>query len=221
MDDMLRVIDSKSKSFSTFAIPTEFQPKGLAVSKDDRIFVATINNIKIIKDDKSVFAIDVPSPPRVIALNLDCTEIVVGCEDSKVRIYKVNDDALEEEKKQLTNFRSAITAISYSPDGTLLAVGDSQGKIFVYDSKSKEVKISYWAFHTTRINSIAWSPDNLHAASGSLDTNIYIWSVEDPMKRISIKGAHQAGVNGVTFLDNNTVVSVGQDACLKTWKIQY
>ncbi|CAG8462330.1 3803_t:CDS:10 [Diversispora eburnea] len=215
MDDTMRVIDVKSKSFSTPIIPTESQPKGLTISKDDRNFVATQDNkIKIIKNDKIISIIDVTSPPGSIALNPDCTEIVVGFEDAKVRVYKVNNNELKEEK-ELTNSRSAITAISYSLDGTLFAVGDSQGKIFVYDSKSKE--ISRWVFHTARINSIAWSPDNLHAVSGSLDTNIYIWSVEKPMKNLAIK----AGVNGVNFLDNNTIVSVGQDACLKTWTIEY
>lgn len=63
-------------------ISTESLPKGLAVSKDDKIFVATIKSIKIIRNDKIVFSIDVTSPPGAIAINPDCTEVVVGSEVS-------------------------------------------------------------------------------------------------------------------------------------------
>ncbi|CAG8632974.1 6591_t:CDS:10 [Acaulospora morrowiae] len=221
MDDTLRIVDVESKSFRSSIVPTGSLPKSLAASKDGKIFLATLKDVQIIKDERSVYSVSVPSPPGAIALNPAGTEIVVGCEDTKVRIYKVKGDELEEENEQLTGNKGAITAITYSPDGSLLAVGDSQGKILAYDAKSKKNKDFYWNLHNARINSIAWSPDSLHAVSGSLDTNIYIWSVEKPMKSIAIKGAHQINVNGVSFRDNNTVVSVGQDACVKSWTIQH
>ncbi|RIB25557.1 quinon protein alcohol dehydrogenase-like superfamily [Gigaspora rosea] len=220
MDDTVRTIDVDVKSFSTSVIPTGALPKGVAVT-ENKIIIATINDIQIICNDKSIFNIKVPSTPGAIAINPASTEIAVGCEDCKVRIYKLNEDKLEEQEDKLSSNRGAITAIAYSPNGSLLAVGDAQGKIYVYDTGSKQVKISEWGFHTARIYSIAWSPDSLHLVSGSLDTNIYVWSVEKPSSRIAIKGAHQVSVSGVTFLDNNTVSSVGQDACLKTWELQH
>ncbi|CAG8513867.1 5816_t:CDS:10, partial [Cetraspora pellucida] len=220
MDDTVRMIDVDVKSFGTSVIPTGALPKGIAVS-ENKIVVATVNDIQLISNDKCIFSIKVQSPPGAIAINPACTEIAVGSEDAKVRIYKLNEDKLEEQEETLSSNRGAITTIAYSPNGSLLAVGDSQGKIYVYDANSKTVTISGWVFHTARIYSIAWSPDNLHLVSGSLDTNIYVWSVEKPSNRIAIKGAHQVSVSGVTFLDNNTVSSVGQDACLKTWTLQY
>ncbi|CAG8763804.1 10788_t:CDS:10 [Cetraspora pellucida] len=220
MDDTVRMIDADVKSFGTSVIPTGALPKGIAVS-ENKIVVATINDIQLISNDKCIFSIKVQSPPGAIAINPACTEIAVGSEDAKVRIYKLNEDKLEEQEETLSSNRGAITTIAYSPNGSLLAVGDSQGKIYVYDANSKTVTISGWVFHTARIYSIAWSPDSLHLVSGSLDTNIYVWSVEKPSDRIAIKGAHQVSVSGVTFLDNSTVSSVGQDACLKTWTLQY
>ncbi|CAG8441277.1 17396_t:CDS:10 [Dentiscutata heterogama] len=220
MDDTVRMIDVDVKSFSTSVVPTGALPKGVAVT-ENKIIIATINDIQLISNDKCISNIKVSSPPGAIAINPTSTEIAVGCEDQKVRIYKLNEDKLEEQGDKLSSGRGAITAIAYSPNGSLLAVGDSQGKIYVYDTGSKEVKISEWCFHTARIYSIAWSPDSLHLVSGSLDTNIYVWSVEKPSSRIAIKGAHQVSVSGVTFLDNNTVSSVGQDACLKTWALQH
>jgi WD repeat-containing protein 1 (actin-interacting protein 1) len=100
--------------------------------------------------------------------------------------------------------------------------------IVVYDTKTNEVpinllqvKITEWMFHNSRVNSIGWSPDGLHAVSGSLDTNVEVWSVEKPTKHISIKNAHTESITGTAFLDNDTIVSVGQDAFIKGWKIAF
>ncbi|CAB5378304.1 unnamed protein product [Rhizophagus irregularis] len=218
MDDTLRNINSETKKFSESFAKTNGLPRGFAM-KDDKIFLATTKCIEIIKNDKAIFTLEVSNAPTVIGINSDGSSVAVGSEDSKVTLYKVNGDKLEEEK--VITGRSSISAIAYSPDGSLLAVGDAQGKITVYDTSNHEVKISQWVFHTAKVNSIAWSPDGLHAASGSLDTNIYIWSVEKPMKNIAIKGAHQVSVTGVIFLDNDTISSVGQDACVKTWTIKH
>lgn len=54
-------------------------------------------------------------------------------------IYKLNDNKLEEEK--VITGRSSISAIAYSPDGSLLAVGEAQGKIAVYDTSNYEVSV--------------------------------------------------------------------------------
>jgi hypothetical protein len=43
----------------------------------------------------------------------------------------------------------------------------------------------------------------------------------DPSKHIAIKNSHTESVTGTAFLDNDTVVSVGQDAFIKGWKIVY
>ncbi|CAG8683644.1 6320_t:CDS:10 [Funneliformis caledonium] len=218
MDDTLRSINVETKTFSEPIVKTNAMPKGIAI-KDDKIIVSTTKSIEIIKNNETIFTLDISYTPTVMGITTNGSLIAVGSDGSKVTIYKSNGEKLEEEKV-ITN-RNAISALAFSPDGTLLAVGDAQGKIHVYDTNSYEVKISQWVFHTAKVNCIAWSPDGLHAASGSLDTYIYVWSIEKPMKNIAIKGAHQVAVTGVTFLDNETISSVGHDACVKTWTIKH
>ncbi len=116
------------------------------------------------------------------------------------------------------NNRGAISALAYSPDGTMLAAADSQRTVLVFDVAERKLKLSQWVFHTAKVNSIAWSPDSQHAASASVDTNIEIWSVQKPLKHICVKNAHLESANNVKFLDNDTIVSVGQDGFIKLWR---
>jgi len=110
--------------------------------------------------------------------------------------------------------------MSFSPDGTLLAVGNSQGKIAVYDTKNSwEVKTDRWSSHTARVMSIAWNTAGTHAASVGLDTNMYVWSLKSPGKRVKALNAHKDGVYGVYWLDGDKLVTAGGDAALKTWDV--
>ncbi|CAH0402542.1 unnamed protein product [Chilo suppressalis] len=77
-----------------------------------------------------------------------------------------------------------------------------------------------WGFHTARVNCVAFSPDSTRVASGSLDTSVIIWSVLTPAKHTVIKNAHpQSQITGLAWLDDETVVSVGQDANTRIWTV--
>lgn len=117
--------------------------------------------------------------------------------------------------------RGTVTAVAFSPDGSLLAAGDSGGKIIVYSMPSGELKTASWVFHTAKVASIAWAPSGTRAVSTSLDTNVYVWNTVKPNKNIAIKNAHAGGATGAQFVNEDTVVSTGADAAVKTWKIKH
>lgn len=78
-----------------------------------------------------------------------------------------------------------------------------------------------WGFHNARVNCVAWSPNSQMVASGSLDTTIIIWSVTSPSKHTIIKNAHpQSQITGLVWLDNETLISTGQDCNTKIWHIE-
>ncbi|XP_071698927.1 ABC transporter I family member 1-like [Rutidosis leptorrhynchoides] len=92
-----------------------------------------------------------------------------------------------------------VSACAIAPDGT-----------------EAIVKLKNMLYHTARINSLAWSPDNTMVATGSLDTCVIVYEVSKPASsRITVKGANLGGVYAVAFVDNNTVVSSGEDACIR------
>ncbi|KAI3659976.1 hypothetical protein MP638_000024 [Amoeboaphelidium occidentale] len=219
MDDSSRTIDVSTKSFEGSALATESQPKCLA-SFGNLSVLGTLNKeLVVVQDGKKVKNVSLTFAPTALAFNVNGSELAVGGEDCKVRLYAVSGTDLTAKSTVLDSNRGAITALSYSPDGKLLAVADTDRKVLAYDPATGELKFNEWVFQNARVNCVAWSPDGLHAVSGGLDRDVYVWSVEKPMKSIAIKGAHQEGVTGVSFSDNNTVVSTGQDASVKVWSV--
>ncbi|KAF9422411.1 hypothetical protein BGZ94_008590 [Podila epigama] len=221
MDDTVKVtaIES-SKAQDVSIISTGALPRGVSASDDKTIVVATENEIQIIQGGKKVDSLNVGYNATSVAINAQGNVVAIGAQDAKVYLMSLDGTKLSA-LHTLDKNRGAISTLSFNSEGTLLAAGDGAGKIYVYDVATGEAKIHHWVFHTARVASIAWSPSGKHAASGSLDTNVYVWSTEKPMKKVALLNAHALGVTGVAFVDEDTLLSTGADACVKTWKITH
>ncbi|KAI8346341.1 quinon protein alcohol dehydrogenase-like superfamily [Mortierella sp. GBAus27b] len=219
IDDVLR-ISNASAAGDVVAIPTSGQPKGVSASDGQTVVVATEKDIQIFQDGKKVDSLGVEYRATAIAINRQGTLVAIGSEDKKVYVMKLDGTKLSL-VHTLSDNSSTITTLAFNPDGDLVAAGDGAGKIMLYDATSGSTVTHHWVFHTARVQSIGWSPNGRYAVSGSLDTHVYVWSRESPSKRIAILNAHQLGVSGTVFLDDETVVSTGSDACVKTWKLTH
>jgi len=173
-----------------------------------------------VRKDKVVAFKNTTYDPTCIAFSPDATEAAVGASDNIIHLFQIDGETLKE-VGELKHHRGALTTINYSPDGTMIASGDSNREVVAWDRKTKAVKCQGWVFHTSRIKSVAWSPDNKYVASASLDQSVIIWSIEKPTARIQQKIAHHMGTNGVTWVDNNTIGTIGQDCTLKTWTVKF
>ncbi|CAG9310171.1 unnamed protein product [Blepharisma stoltei] len=90
-----------------------------------------------------------------------------------------------------------ISAISFSKDGTLLAVADNNYILNLWDIQGKKqfIKLSG---HTDTISSIAISPDGNFVATGSYDESLRIWNLETYMLTYCINYAKDS-VDSVAF----------------------
>lgn len=222
-DDTLRTIDASQRSFAGDVIKTDGQPKGVAcatVGRKPHTVVATANGIAVFADGSEVGKQSLPSPPTCIAASAET--VAVASEDKRIRIFNVASPASFDAMTELKEPTHPATALAFSPDGSHLAVGLSNGKIFVYShaSGSWALETNRWSAHTARVTSIAWSPDGKTAASGALDTNVFVWSLADPGKRVKVLNAHKEGVGGVVWSGNGKIVSCGADAAVKVWKVE-
>lgn len=112
-----------------------------------------------------------------------------------------------------------MTALAFSPDGSLLAAGDGNREIKVWRVEAREAVINHqWVAHGARVNSVAWHPDGVRVVSGGADSHIIIWSVSAPKESIKISFAHRNGVNQVVA-GQHLITSVGQDGAVAQWRI--
>ncbi|KAJ1577011.1 hypothetical protein NDA12_002675 [Ustilago hordei] len=231
MDDSVRKISpTENKYTSNTAVSLSSQPKGSAASTSGTVVIAGANGIDIISNGITKSNHRTTYSPSSAAISADASLVAIGAEDGKVHLYTLSSScscscscSCSYELKEthvFSNNRSAVTALCFDGQLSLLAAGECNGKIQVYDLDSKSLKIAHWVFHSARINDIKFSPDGTHAVSASLDTHVYVWSVKKPAKNIAIKNAHANGVQAVAWLGHDTVASAGADAALRIWALQ-
>lgn len=197
------------------------QPKDLSLSllSPELALVSTDSGVVILRGTNVVSTINLGFPVAASVISPDGSEAIIGGQDGKLHIYSVIGDTLKEEAV-LEKHRGAITVIRYSPDVSMFASGDANREAVVWDRASREVRVKNMLYHTARINCLAWSPDNSMVATGSLDTCVIIYEIDKPASsRVTIKGAHLGGVYGLAFTDDTSVVSSGEDACVRVWKL--
>jgi WD40 repeat protein len=224
-DDSLRTADVAQMSFIGGAVKTAGQPKGVAVaaaSGKEFTIVASTAGLHIYSEGSQISSLALPSPPTCVAANTNGL-VASGADDKIVRIYSLSSSGSLTELTTLKDATSPISALSFSPSGTHLAAGLSNGKVFAYSSSSPEtwkLETNRWSAHTARVTSLSWSPDGTKAVSGSLDTNVCVWSLANPGGRVKAMNAHKEGVGAVVWTEDGRVVSAGADAAVKVWKIE-
>ncbi|KAI1787572.1 WD40 repeat-like protein [Ganoderma leucocontextum] len=217
LDDRLREIDGNSYTPASFS--TAAQPKaGVAVGGDSTVFVAEVSSVEAVRSNQKVFELAPKYTPS--AITASGSLVAVGGEDQKVRLYAWDGKTLAE-SATLEGNKGVVSALAFSPDGKLLASGDSSGRIALFDAAERKLVTSRWSFHSARINALAWTADGRHCASGSLDTHVYVWSVEKPMKNIAIKNSGPGGVNAVFWLKDGELASAGADGCVRVWNVAF
>ncbi|KAI8147201.1 WD40-repeat-containing domain protein, partial [Fennellomyces sp. T-0311] len=226
MDDTIRVADLASKSFGGKLVSTGALPKSLTTVAGKTV-VATAENVQVFDaDSKKICQADnLGFTPTVASIDPSGKTVFVGGQDNKVHVYELDGDKLNH-AKDFGNHLGYISALAPHPTLDLIAVGDSVGKIFLYDTTSGDITNQKWVFHSGRISGLNWSKCGVFLVSGGIDTNIFVWNREQPFKKVPIKNAHVDAVNDVGFLNKSLsddahigVVSVGQDAAVHVYDV--
>lgn len=203
------------------AIDIGSQPKdfSVALSSPELVIVSIDSGVVMLRGTKVVSTINLGFTVTASVVSSDGSEAIIGGQDGKLHIYSISGDILVEEAV-LEKHRGAISVIRYSPDFSMFASGDVNREAVVWDRASRDVKLKNMLYHTARINCLAWSPDSSRIATGSLDMCIIIYEIDQPVaNRNTIKGAHLGGVYGLVFTDEYSLVSSGEDAFIRVWKI--
>ncbi|MBM80945.1 MAG: hypothetical protein CMJ78_10165 [Planctomycetaceae bacterium] len=76
-----------------------------------------------------------------------------------------------------------ITAVAFSPNSQMLATGDSDGRLRLWDM-DEGCQINVFEKHNDRIRSVAFSPDGTLLATGDQNGVVKLWNVASRQQRI-------------------------------------
>ena len=149
---------------------------------------------------------------KCLEVNEDLEEILIGDKKGKLHIFGM--DLKEKEKKDI--HYGEYQVIKLSPDGKLIASGDNQRTILIYEADTKNVICDRFGFHTGSIFDLDWTTDSKFLASASLDCNVMIWELETKKRLKNYPNFDGNQLNAVRFMnDNKDVVCAGQSCNVK------
>ncbi|MEP7289142.1 MAG: WD40 repeat domain-containing protein [Chloroflexota bacterium] len=71
---------------------------------------------------------------------------------------------------------NSVSAVAWSPDGSKLAIGSSNGTVYIQDAATGKF-IRNWHAHTDKVSALAWKPDGSQLVTASLDRRLRIWDI--------------------------------------------
>ncbi len=112
-----------------------------------------------------------------------------------------------------------VLSVAFSPDGELLALGDTKGEIHLRQvADGRQVLIC--KEHTSWVISLAFSPDGRIFASSSADCSVKLWDVDTGQCLQTFQG-HDNEVWSVAFSPvGSTLVSGSDDQTVKLWSVR-
>lgn len=123
-----------------------------------------------------------------------------------------------------------MVALAVSPDGRLLAAGDKDGHVMVWEISSGSLLFKKYA-HRFSVWTVAFSPDGTLLASGAFDGTVRLWDtgswievgllIEPRLVDAETKDrAHMGWVRCVTFSpDSRTIATSGCDGYVRVWDV--
>jgi len=146
-------------------------------------------------------------------ISADQSLIALGSSGKVIRVYSTRTGELEYEiPKKHTGW---IYCVSFSPDGVLLATGDKNGGVFVWEAETGRQYLQLKA-HSRTIRGLSWRSDSNILASCSADGSIRLWEMENG-GQVKNWGAHGGGCLSVEFARDGRLLSCGRDKVTKLW----
>jgi WD40 repeat protein len=108
-------------------------------------------------------------------------------------LHRVNFVRADLSSSTFTEKIGSIFSATFSPDGQLLAFGDTKDNtVRLYRVEDGKQILTFWG-HTFWIWSVAFSPDGSWLASGSNDNTVKIWDIERGQLLKSLEHGHWVG----------------------------
>ncbi|MEG3920877.1 NACHT domain-containing protein [Microcoleus sp. T3_A4] len=145
--------------------------------------------------------------------------VILGADLTNASLRRVNFAEANLANSAFTKMFASVRSVIFSPDGKLLATGDSDGVVRLWEASSGR-EILTCKGHTNVVESVAFSPDGEILASASYDKIIKLWDVQTG-ECLKVLQGHTESVMFVTFNpDGNILASGSFDRTVRLWDIR-
>lgn len=143
-------------------------------------------------------------------------DIVAINNHNNITLYKI----ATQEKTTLAGYKDSIKSIDISKTSPILiAMGDNDGAIKLWNLITRELKQSIPKAHLSSINSVVFSPDGSIFISGSEDKYIKFWNSKTGKLLHTINT--ESAVNSLAFNPEGTLLASGHDdKTIKLWDMK-
>ncbi len=137
-----------------------------------------------------------------------------------VNITVLEDETVQEFVAACGGHNVDVSAITFTPDKSLAALGDWNYNIQLVNPESGEQLL--WLYgHTRYVTSLAFSPDGKLLASASYDDTVRLWDVETGAELAVLRG-HDWPVLSVVFSADGALLASGsQDGTVRLWASEW
>ena len=136
----------------------------------------------------------------------------------QVELQGINFAHADLSKSLFTETFGNILSVAFSPNGRLLASGDTQGNIYLRQMPSGQI-VKIYPTHQAWVQEIAFNPDNQTLASASRDCTVKLWAIPTGQCLYTFKHDEIAGCIA-WHPDGAMLASVGFDQTLRVWNSQ-
>lgn len=145
--------------------------------------------------------------------------MVSGSGDSTARVWDCDTGT---PKHTLKGHTSWVLAVSYSPNGAMIATGSMDNTVRLWDAKKGQALGGPMRGHTKWITGLAWEPYHMQQsgvprlASASKDSTVRIWEVGSRRMEMSLTG-HKGSVTCVRWGGTGKIYTASHDRTIKVW----